>query len=66
MNFFQKVSITSTEILAESEYRFCQISRRKSIFLQKACVQNECSARGEFSVKIVFIEYLQDLYLDLP
>ncbi len=29
MNFLQKVSIISTEIFSESEYRFCQISRRK-------------------------------------
>jgi hypothetical protein len=39
VEFFQKVSIISTKFLAEKEYFFCQISHRKSIFLQKACAQ---------------------------
>jgi hypothetical protein len=55
MNFFQKVSIISTEILAESEYRFCQISRRKMMHFLPTLSQKVGILSVEFFRKWVFL-----------
>jgi hypothetical protein len=55
MNFFQKVSIISTEILAESEYRFCQISRRKMMHFLPTLSQKVGIHSVEFFQKVSII-----------
>jgi hypothetical protein len=55
MNFFQKVSIISTEILAESEYRFVQISRRKMMHFLSTLSQKVGVLSVEFFQKVSII-----------
>jgi hypothetical protein len=55
MNFFQKVSIISTVILAESEYRFYEISREKMMQFLPTWSQKVGILSVEFFQKVSII-----------
>jgi hypothetical protein len=62
MNFFQKVSIISTEILSESEYLFFQISRRKMMHFLPTLSQKVGILSVKFfqKVSIIFTRFLAE------